>query len=178
MLERFSKAARSAVMQARESALRSPDGRITCENLLVGLAEVGEPHLAEAGLTAASLQAAIDASPGGPDTDAASLSAIGIDLDGIRSRVDDTFGRDAWHDAGPRPRRRLTGRLFGKGHRLTPAARKVLELGLREALVEESREITTTHLLRGILRAPGDGVLQLLTPQLLATLRTQTRRAA
>jgi ATP-dependent Clp protease ATP-binding subunit ClpC len=37
----------------------------------------------------------------------------------------------------------------------TPRAKKVLELALREALAQHSREIRTTHLVLGLMREEG-----------------------
>lgn len=180
MLERFTKSARAAVMHARELAVGSADGRIGCEHLLVGLAEVGEPHLADAGLSAGDLRAAIDATAGSTAADAQALGALGIDLEAIRDRVEQTFGPRAWDDAAPAPRenRGLAARLLGRTGRITPAGRKVLELGLREALADDAKEITTTHLLRGLLRAPGDRVTEIVPADVLTRLREETRRRA
>jgi ATP-dependent Clp protease ATP-binding subunit ClpA len=180
MFERFSREARSVVVRAREAAKERGDASIGCEHLLIGLADVGEEHLSAEQVTAASLEAALASAPGSPDGDAQALRAIGIDLDRIRESVDRAFGSRAWAAAAPRPRRSagVTERLLGRSSRMTPAARKALELGLREAIVEQSREIGTTHLLRGVLRSPGAVIPTIVPEATLARLRQTTRRAA
>lgn len=111
-----------------------------------------------------------------PDEDAAALAALGFDLDRIRAAVEAAFGPGALEtgDAVEQPRglRRLVRRprrpqvdeadlLRGParpGHRpFGPAAKKALELSLREALRLGDRHIGTEHLLLGLLRT-GDCV--------------------
>jgi len=180
MFERFSREARSVVVRAQEAAAARGELSIGCEHLLIGLARVGEEHLVAEHITATSLEAALASGPGSPEGDAQALRAIGIDLDRIRDSVEGTFGPRAWEAAAPRPRRwgGVTQRLLGRSSRMTPAARKALELGLREAIVEQSREIGTTHLLRGVLRSPGAVIPAIVPEATLTRLRESTRRAA
>ena len=180
MFERFSHEARSVVAKAHEVAAARGEAAIGCEHLLIGLAAVGEEHLVAQRMTATSLEAALASGPGSPEGDAQALRAIGIDLHRIRESVDGTFGPDAWSAAAPRPRKSggVTERLLGRSNRMTPAARKALELGLREALVEQSREIGTTHLLRGVLRSPGAVIPTIVPEATLTRLRQSARRAA
>lgn len=180
MFERFSREARSVVVRAHEAASARGEVSIGCEHLLIGLADAGEHHLAAEHITAASLEAALASAPGSPEGDARALRAIGIDLDRIRTNVDGTFGPRAWAAAAPRPRRSggVSERLLGRSKRMTPAARKALELGLREAIMDQSREIGTTHLLRGVLRSPGAVIPTIVPESTLARLRQTTRRAA
>lgn len=177
MFERFSREARSVVVRAHEAAT-AREMSIGCEHLLIGLADAGEEHLTAEHITAASLEAALASAPGSPEGDAQALRAIGIDLDRIRESVDGLFGPRAWAAATPRPRRSggVTERLLGRSRRMTPAARKALELGLREAIVEQSREIGTTHLLRGVLRSPGAVIPTIVPEATLTRLRQATRR--
>ncbi len=138
--------------------------------------------------TLASLLADIQLARTEPDAEA--LAAVGIDLEAVRSAVEENFGPDAWQAAaGGAPAetgwltRLLPGRsdLSGK-HRLTPGARKSLELGLREALAHSSPEITATHLLLGLLRDPGPRATALIasrmTPAELRALATASKPAA
>lgn len=160
MFERFSDEARAAVLEAAEAAEATDSRRIGREHILVGLVAAREPRLREAGFTTQSLTALLLArrNRGSEADDAAALAAFGIDLDAIRERVERNLGPGAWA-AGDPPARRpgLLGRLLGGSDRppFSAGARKTLELGLREALVDRSRQITTTHLLRGLLRDPG-----------------------
>ena len=180
MLERFTTDARDAVVRARALAAERGDGTTGCHHLLIGLAAAGEPTLVGAGITAADLSRALGDLAGGPEGDARALRAIGVDLASIRASVEATFGPDAWTDAAPRRRgdRSLTERLLGRVSRVTPAMRKSLELSLREAVADHARTISTTHVLRGILRAPGDAVPLIVPPATLDRLRAASRRAA
>ncbi|MBI1351266.1 MAG: Clp protease [Actinomycetales bacterium] len=180
MFERFSSEARSTVTRAYDVRQRRGDRQIGCEHLLIGLASAGEPHLLSEGLTESSLEQALAAGPGSPESDAQALRAIGIDIERIRDNVDKVFGPEAWTDAEPALKRSggITERILGRSARLTPAAKKALELALREAIVDHSREISTTHLLRAILRSPGTVVPAIVPDATLARLRESTRRAA
>lgn len=175
MFERFTKPARAAVLHAVASAEAENSSSVGSEHLLIGLAASDEPTLAGLGLTAETLTSRL-----AEDPDAAALSAIGVDLDAVRERVDANFGPQAWSDAQPKPRRArgLVGRLLGDHRPFTAAAKKSLELALREALADSSREITGTHLLRGILRAPGDNLDRIVDAQTLQELRDRSRPAA
>lgn len=115
--------------------------------------------------------------------DAAALAAIGIDLTRIREAVESRFGPGALDEAAgqvpPTRRRGLSllrrsragtgetellradggsrpGARPGRHVPFTPAARKALELSLREALRLGDREIGADHLLLGLLRT-GEG---------------------
>lgn len=160
MFERFTEDARAAVLEAAEAAATTGSGRVGREHLLVGLVAAREPRLREAGFTsrAALLELLTQLARGGEADDAAALAAYGIDLAAIRELVERDLGADAWTAADPPPRRPgILGRLLGGSDRppFSPGARKSLELGLREAMVDHSRQIGTTHLLRGLLRDPG-----------------------
>ena len=79
-------------------------------------------------------------------TEPEALAAIGIDLDEIRRRVEASFGPGAL-ERGRRGR--------GRHVPFTPAAKKALELALREALRLGDREIGAEHVLLGLLREGG-----------------------
>lgn len=80
----------------------------------------------------------------GSDLDAQALGSIGIDLDAVRRRVEETFGPGALDQTRHEPRR---------GHLpFSPRAKKVLELSLRESLRRKGGYVGTEHVLLGILR--------------------------
>ena len=146
MLERFTSEARAAVVGAQQEARRLGAERIGTEHLLLGLLEQDGPAAAVLtghGLTQDTVAAAIVAHTGGDELDAEALSTLGIDLDAVRSTVEEVFGPGAL-GARRRPRR---------GHiPFTPRAKKVLELSLREALAMGSRTISDGHVALGLLR--------------------------
>lgn len=153
------------------------------EHLLVALASQGEPTLVavipDAGPTLSALLS--QQSPEAPDhADAQARAAVCIDLEAIRASVAETIGPDAWAEGAPGRRRPsgLIARLLPDHRTFTPGARKALELALREAIAEGSREITATHLLRGLLREPGPHVMAILDPDLVAELRSRLHRPA
>ena len=74
---------------------------------------------------------------------AQALEALGISLDRVRQDVEEIVGRGGQSHPGHIP--------------FTPAAKKVLELSLREALQLGHNYIGTEHILLGLVRQ-GDGV--------------------
>ncbi|MFE9326200.1 Clp protease N-terminal domain-containing protein [Nocardia sp. NPDC052278] len=171
MFERFSRSARTAIVIAQEDAreLRAP--KIEVEHVLLGLLAQGEPELKtlleEAGLThRAVLESLGQEAKGQPlgAEDAEALRSIGIDLDAVRESLEATFGEDALERAVPEERSRFgRGRDRNWGHiPFTRDAKKVLELGLREALARKDRSIESGHLLLGILRAPNATTTRIL----------------
>jgi hypothetical protein len=93
------------------------------------------------------------------DSDVAALQSIGIDLDAVRKKIEETFGPGAL-EPPPTPcrRRGLLRRWRPQGHTpFTPRAKKVLELSLREALRLKHNYIGTEHILLGLLR-DGEGL--------------------
>lgn len=143
MFERFSGPAREAVVVARAEAERRGHNWVGTEHLLVALTEVGGPAAAAlpaAGVGAGTVRSGIDRHlPGGLDGEA--LAALGIDLDEVRRATEAGFGPGALerHRRGGRPR-------------FTRRAKKVLELGLREAAGHHDDHISDGHLLLGLLR--------------------------
>ncbi|WP_063045390.1 Clp protease N-terminal domain-containing protein [Nocardia pseudovaccinii] len=172
MFERFSRSARTAIVIAQEDAreLRAP--KIEVEHVLLGLLAQGEPELKtlleEAGVThravLKSLGREAKGQPLGTE-DAEALRSIGIDLDAVRESLEASFGEDALERAVPEERSRFGhGRDRNWGHHIpfTRDAKKVLELGLREALARKDRSIESGHLLLGILRAPNATTTRIL----------------
>ena len=151
MFERFTKDARSAVVDAQMVARAAHSGQIDSRHLLVALAEQAGPArtaLADGGVDVAGLVARARANiKAGDALDAGALAAVGIDLDEVTRRTEATFGEGALARAG----RILRGRR--KHIPFTPDAKKSLELALREAIRLGSKEIHGGHLLLGMTRA-------------------------
>lgn len=152
MFERFTPEARATVIGAQEEARRLASARMGTEHLLLALLEQRTPTaavLGRHGLTRDDLAAAVARSSGDDSIDADALTSLGIDLDAVRTTVEAAFGPGALEEPTTPADRR--------GHvRLTPRAKKVLELSLREALAMKSRAITDGHIALGLLR-DGDG---------------------
>lgn len=185
MLERFTAEARATVARAVQLADRPGlgHGLVDTEHLLLALlgggTGVAVTVLSGIGLTTEGVQADIERLNGAPepilnDDDAAALRSIGIDVDAVLARIEESFGPGALDadpiDDRPEAKRGLLGRRGGaarngmarggtaQGHsRFSPNGRKVLELALREALRLKHGYIGTGHLLLGLIRS-GDGL--------------------
>jgi ATP-dependent Clp protease ATP-binding subunit ClpA len=160
MFERFTVEARADVALAMVEARVARAERVGTEHLLLALlsrpdclsAEVLGRHGLD--LTRArAVLAALDSGYTG-ELDPEALRAIGIDLDSVRASVEASFGQGALDrpDGGGSRARGLPGHTS-----FSPRAKKVLELGLREALRLKQRSIADGHLLLGILRE-GEGL--------------------
>jgi ATP-dependent Clp protease ATP-binding subunit ClpA len=131
VFERFTEGSRRAVVLAQQSALDLHHPAITVEHLLLGVAQVEHGTaaiaLADQGVTPGRLQQAVrEAVPPGP---AASRD-----------------GRVLFGPSGPRD-----------DHvPFTTAAKKAMELSLREALRLHAEAIDTGHILLALLRQGGD----------------------
>jgi ATP-dependent Clp protease ATP-binding subunit ClpA len=169
MFERFTDRARAVVMRARSEAQELRHPVVGTEHLLLGLLaeEGGLAHavLREAGLDGERVRADLRRLVGTPpqvlgEADAAALRTIGIDLDAVLARIEESFGPEA---LDPPPSPEQGWRVFGRGRRrrdggrFGPRARKVLELSLREALRLKHKHIGTEHILLGLVRE-GDGL--------------------
>jgi ATP-dependent Clp protease ATP-binding subunit ClpA len=162
MFERFTTAAREVVVSAQHEREEFGHQRLGTEHLLLGLlnegAGIAYTVLRRAGLTRIQVREAVRqlvAPAALGDEDAEALKAIGIDLDEVRARVESTFGPGALQ-APLEPKRGLFGRR-GRAGRISPRAKKVLELSLREAIRRHDNSIGPEHLLLGLLRE-GDGL--------------------
>jgi ATP-dependent Clp protease ATP-binding subunit ClpA len=148
MFERFTREARQTVVQAQAEATALRHPRVGTEHLLLGLVAQETPAsavLARHGLTRATVLESVTALVG--DLDAEALNTLGIDLEAVRERVEETFGPGALDD----PARRHSA--TGSGHVPFDArAKKVLELSLREALALKHRHIADGHIALGLLR--------------------------
>jgi ATP-dependent Clp protease ATP-binding subunit ClpC len=120
MFERFTDRARRVLVLAQEEARLLDHNFIGTEHLLLGLISERDGVAAQA------------------------LGAMGITLDRVRERVQETIGLSALGSERGQPP-------------FTPRAKKVLELSLREALELGSSYIGPEHILLGIVRE-GEGV--------------------
>src|SRR5579859_4159272 len=119
MFERFTDRARRVVVLAQEEARMLNHNYIGTEHILLGLIHEGEGVAAKA------------------------LESLGISLEAVREKVEETIGMAGTAPSGSPP--------------FTPRAKKVLELSLREALQLGHSYIGTEHMLLGLVRE-GEGV--------------------
>jgi ATP-dependent Clp protease ATP-binding subunit ClpA len=164
MFERFTDKARKVVLLAKGKATERDDDQIRPVHMLYGLAAadgVAARVLAALGVDAAAVDRELGPAGGAPPAgvpgpgdmaasgDAEALAAIGIDLDEIKRRIEDSFGPGALERVPLTPRGPLnwTGRLpLAEGSKLT------LALALREARALHHTYIGTEHVLLGLLR--------------------------
>lgn len=150
MFEKFTNRAKQAVALAQAEAIELGHDFIGTEHLLLGLTRttdgIARDVLGEYGVTATKArdetvrqltEAGVDTSGGRPATEA--LAAIGIDVDAIRRRADETFGPGKFKF--PRPP-------------FTPKAKHTLELTLRSAVALGQEAIGPEHLMLGLLDEP------------------------
>jgi ATP-dependent Clp protease ATP-binding subunit ClpA len=174
MFERFTDQARSVVKGAQEEARGLSHRYVGTEHILLALlaesSGMAATVLRDAGVFPEQVRADVEAAIGprrgrlGP-TDAEALRAIGIDLDAVREKVEETFGEGALEPPPSTPpqrrglfRRAAPGPEPVPGHiPFTPRAKKVLELSLREALRLKHKHIGPEHILLGLLRE-GEGL--------------------
>jgi ATP-dependent Clp protease ATP-binding subunit ClpA len=188
MFERFTRPARAAVVLAQQEARELRTREMAPQHLLLGVLQAADNDLSGVlsgyGLTADVVRTRlIEACPTTDDSfdeDAEALRAIGIDLRAVRDSVARTFGADVLDSALPRSGRRRRRR----GHiPFTRAAKKCVELAVREALAHKDNEIACTHLLLGIMRSDDKAAVGLITEhvytaQLRASILTLLDKAA
>jgi ATP-dependent Clp protease ATP-binding subunit ClpA len=195
MFERFTAATRQVVIGAQDQARRLDHRAITTPHLLLSLVESDAGELLRAhGVTAQAvrddLADLVGRHPRAAEDDAAVLAALGIDMARIRAAVEANFGPGALDrpitapaeegrglldrlrllrgGAKPREGELETLRSPGtpRGHiPFTAAAKKVLELSLRESLRLGDDHIGAEHLTLGLLRA-SDGVAAVVLDRL------------
>ena len=150
MLERFTDPARCTVESARVHAVDATAGEVRPEHLLLALLDrpdcLAVRVLDGLGATAPEVRESLDRHrmrhvDGLDDDDVEALRAIGIDLDEVVRRIDRNLGGLGGTRSGPR-------RI-----RFSRAAKKVLELALREAVALRHNYIGTEHLLLGLARS-------------------------
>jgi ATP-dependent Clp protease ATP-binding subunit ClpA len=168
MYEPFTEQAQAVVVRAKGEAQQLRQPFIGTEHLLLGLlsgeAGIAYAVLHEAGLDAESVRAAVRRLVGMPallgEEDAAALRTIGIDLDAVLARIEESFGADALDPPLPAQKRRgplgRRKRCEDSPH-FAARSKKVLELSLREALRLKHNYVGTEHILLGLIRE-GDGL--------------------
>jgi ATP-dependent Clp protease ATP-binding subunit ClpA len=119
VFERFTERGRRVMVLAQEEARLLGHNFIGTEHLLLGIIHEGEGVAAQV------------------------LERLGISLESVRAKVEETMGAPATAAGGAPP--------------FTPRAKRVLELSLREALQLGHNYIGTEHILLGIIRE-GEGV--------------------
>nr|WP_294691184.1 Clp protease N-terminal domain-containing protein [uncultured Friedmanniella sp.] len=164
MFERFTSAARSAVIGAQGHAREAQHAEIGAADLLAGVLDDtdGIPARVLRGLGVSVADSAAVTEESFDAEDAAALSSLGIDLDAVRGRVEQTFGSGAL-DRRRRQRPGLFGRRGGAGHLpFNAEAKESLELALREALSEGHKSLGTEHLFLGLLATEQGNALRAL----------------
>jgi len=160
MFERFTREARSVVARAAEQARTHGHDHIGTEHLLLGLlgpdAGTSRQLLLDAGLDAGRTEEEVQrrGRPSGffSNEEAQALRTVGIDVEAVLHRMEQTFGPDAVLPP-PSPRRGPFRRARAATRsRFTPRAKKVLELSLREAIRCRDDHIGSEHILLGLLR--------------------------
>ena len=160
MFERFTDRARKVVILAKTKATERGDDQIRPVHMLYGL--VGTDGVAARALTALGVdRAAVDrelarSAPEGraplgeaASGDAEALAAIGIDLDEIKRKIEDSFGPGALERVPLAPK----GPLNRTGHLpLNDQAKLSLALSHKEARALHHNYIGTEHVLLGLLR--------------------------
>ncbi|MDA3644568.1 hypothetical protein LZ318_23330 [Saccharopolyspora indica] len=158
MFERFTAAARQAVVGATEQAQRQVHPEITDEHLLLALVHMPTTRagqlLAEHGVDEDGVVAAYAKARrfgGLSDSDAEALRELGIDVGEVVAHVERSLGPDAMAEPNRRRRRR-----FFKAHRpFSTSAKSTIEGALREAVELRHREIRDEHILLALLSGRG-----------------------
>jgi ATP-dependent Clp protease ATP-binding subunit ClpA len=158
MFERFTDKARKVVVLASAKASQDGDDQVRPVHMLYGLAAadgVAARVLTSLGVDAAAVEREIGRTSGAPGAreeaadDAQALAAIGIDLDEIKRRIEESFGPGALERVPLTPK----GPLNWTGRRpLSDQAKLSLALSLREARALRHNYIGTEHVLLGLLR--------------------------
>jgi ATP-dependent Clp protease ATP-binding subunit ClpA len=160
MFERFTDKARKVVILAKTKATERGDDQIRPVHMLYGLAStdgVAARALTALGVDPAAVERELGRSapegraPSGEGAsgDAEALAAIGIDLDEIKRRIEESFGPGALERVPLAPK----GPLNRTGHLpLNDQAKLSLALSLKEARALHHNYIGTEHVLLGLLR--------------------------
>jgi hypothetical protein len=180
MFERFTVQARAVVVSASVERKLLGHPFIGTEHLLLGLLDDGAgiayTVLRKAGMDRDQTRELIRQRTGAAgfgSADAEALRAIGIDLDAVRARVEESFGEGALQPPRPPARRGLLRRRGGAQARgrFTGRAKKVLELSLREAIHLNHHYLGTEHILLGLVHE-GDGLAGQLLQEAGLTLKS------
>ena len=142
MFGRFTDRAKRVLVSAQDEAEQLGHDFLGCEHILLGMLREGEgiacEVLAAASVTADDVESWIVGRRGRNHVDpSAALASIGIDLDEVRRRLEETFGE---------------GSLPGNDRPpFTPKAKRTLELARDSALRLGHNSIGTEHLLLGLI---------------------------
>jgi ATP-dependent Clp protease ATP-binding subunit ClpA len=167
MFERFTAAARGAVVSAQTHAREFGHREIGAEHVLLGVLTdehgVAAQVLRDLGVDLAAVRSEVQGAKSLGSPDAEALKAIGIDLEAVRRQAEEAFGPGALN----RPRRQRTGlfrhRYSDQGHIPFKAeAKSALEHSLRAALSLGHNYIGTEHILLGLLATQRGTTLDLL----------------
>jgi hypothetical protein len=163
MFERFTDKARTVVILAKTKATERGDDQIRPVHMLYGL--VTADGVAARALTALGVDpSAVERELGRPGPeggaplgepasgDAEALAAIGIDLDEIKRRIEESFGPDALERVPLTPKGPLNWTALGGHLPLNDQAKLSLALSLKEARALHHHYIGTEHVLLGLLR--------------------------
>lgn len=158
MFERFTQNARDVVMQAQSEAAELGDREIGTQHVLLGALWNADGTAKElldgSGLSYRSIRDRLEVEVPGTRGGADALRGIGIDLDEVRRRAEDAFGKGALNR---RPDRRPRGHIpFDRD------AKKTLELALREAIALRHTAIGVDHILLGLTRQPASPAGELM----------------
>lgn len=171
MFERFTKDARLAVVNAQEVARDAGSRSIDTRHVVVALLQT-DAAMTDAvrttGTDPDTVLTHVRSDIGGNGLDKDALASLGIDLEEITARAEETFGEGAL-DRTRKPRGHIP---------FTKDAKKALELGLREAIRLGDKKIKSRHLLLGIIRADCPGRRALAHDVNLEPLRSHLEQAA
>ena len=159
MFERFTQAARTAVVRAQEEAREQGSPTIGAGHLLFGVLTdtdgVPARVLSRWDVDAAGLAAVTD---GTADLDDEALAALGIDLDEVRRRTEDAFGPGALDRSSGSSRSRIS-----RGHLpLTTEAKAALGEAVRATVRGAGREIGSAQLFLGLVAVENGTALRAL----------------
>ena len=162
MFERFTDKARKIVSLALAKAKEQGDDQVRPVHMLYGVTAtdgVAARALTALGVDAAAVErelgraggasGSLGGRDGAADGDAEALAAIGIDLDEIKRKIEESFGPGALERVPPTPKGPppWTGRLP-----LSEQAKLSLALSLKEARTLHHSYIGTEHVLLGLMR--------------------------
>lgn len=178
MFERFTQAARSAVVDAQEHCRALGHDQIGAQHVLLGaLGDAAAIPARVLGDLGVEREAVLGAVRDLGTADAEALASLGIDLDEVRRRAEQTFGRGAL-GRSRRPRRRRFGRGRDTGGHVpfTTEAKRSLELALTASATEHHGYIGVEHLVLGLLDARSGTALAVLRRAGLTADPAEVRR--